>query len=89
MWEPLFYNEKNTDTDQLRSMQCCVLCGAYIGDLPGYYYIEEDYCPNCRKANNEESWSQELKRLLEADNYDKNYIDDLLEQCENMEMVQY
>lgn len=49
-WEPAFYAEidpHQEDADYLRDQECCAVCGAYIGDLPGYYYIESDVCPNC------------------------------------------
>jgi hypothetical protein len=53
-WYPRYYaniDDNKEDSDYLRRQCCCVSCGAYIGNLPGYYYLEEDYCPNCRKES--------------------------------------
>lgn len=53
-WKARYYaniDDSEEDSDYLREQCCCVSCGAYIGDLPGYYYLEEDYCPNCRKES--------------------------------------
>jgi predicted amidophosphoribosyltransferase len=70
-WEPSWYADIDysaEDTDYLREQDCCSGCGAFIGDLPGYYYTESDFCPNCA-CDRGETWSEELERLTAVCNY--------------------
>ena len=81
-WEPRFFadiNENEEDSDYLRIQQCCTSCGAYMGDLPGYYWIEDsDDCPICRAYNNEEKWSEEVRRIMKREKLPKYEINDTL-----------
>lgn len=90
-WKPDFYidmDDGQKDSDYLRRQCCCVSCGAYIGDLPGYYYLEEDYCPNCRKGNGEliPAVSDELKRIAEEQYLSEcgEPVDEWLEECKEL-----
>lgn len=80
-WEPIFFadlDEKELDGDYLREQQCCTGCGAYIGDLPGHYYLEDsDICPKCREANGEEKWSDEVIRIVTRQKMPKEDINEL------------
>lgn len=80
-WEPRFFaeiDEKQEDGDYLRLQQCCTGCGAFTGDLPGYYYIEDsDACPKCREQSGEEKWSEEVIRIVTRQKMDKSDIDEL------------
>ena len=81
-WEPEFYadiDESEEDSDYLREQECCTSCGAYTGDLPGYYWIEDsDDCPICRASNNEEKWSDEVRRIMKREKLDKDEIKNTL-----------
>lgn len=90
-WKPRFYanmDDSEEDSDYLREQCCCVSCGAYIGDLPGYYYLEEDYCPNCRKASGVliDSVSDELKRIIKDQQLSEHEepINEWLEECKEL-----
>jgi len=77
-WHPKFFvdiDENAEDGDYLRKQDCCTSCGAYIGDLPGYYWIEDsDACPICRASNNEEKWSDEVHRIMVREKLDEDEI---------------
>ena len=81
-WEPKFFadiDESEEDSDYLREQQCCPSCGGYTGDLPGYYWIEDsDDCPICRASNNEEKWSEEVRRIMKREKLDKDEIKNTL-----------
>lgn len=81
-WEPKFFadiDENAEDGDYLREQQCCTSCGAYTGDLPGYYWIEDsDDCPICRASNQEEKWSEEVRRVMLREKLDEDEINDTL-----------
>lgn len=84
-WEPPFYaeiDENEEDSDYLRKQGCCSVCGAYIADLPGYYWIESGYCPNCT-GDRTEKWSEELKRVTEYYDLGDETADEIRE-CEEM-----
>lgn len=82
LWEPKFFadiDENAEDGDYLREQQCCTSCGAYTGDLPGYYWIEDsDDCPICRASNQEEKWSEEVRRVMLREKLDEDEINDTL-----------
>lgn len=82
-WKPQFFadiDEDAEDSDYLQEQQCCTSCGAYTGDLPGYYWIEDsDDCPICRSDNNEEKWSDEVKRLIERNQLTDEEIKQIIE----------
>jgi len=81
-WEPKFFadiDESEEDSDYLRKQQCCTSCGGYTGDLPGYYWIEDsDDCPICRASNNEEKWSDEVKRIMVENELPEDEISETL-----------
>ena len=81
-WSPKFFadiDENAEDGDYLREQQCCTSCGAYTGDLPGYYWIEDsDDCPICRASNNEEKWSEEVRSVMLREKLDEDEINDTL-----------
>ena len=81
-WRPKFFadiDESEEDSDYLRKQQCCTSCGGYTGDLPGYYWIEDsDDCPICRASNNEEKWSEEVRRIMKREKLDKDEIKNTL-----------
>ena len=62
---------------------CCSVCGAYIADLPGYYWIESDDCPNCA-CDRTEKWSEELKRVKEYYDIPAENIDEEIKAAEEM-----
>lgn len=87
-WTPTFFvdiDDNAQDSDYLRVQQCCTACGAYIGDLDGYFYIEDnDVCPNCRTANKEESWSDEVTRSSKRHGLPEkivNEMDEYMDEC--------
>lgn len=85
-WEPPFYaeiDENAEDSDYLRKQGCCSVCGAYIADLPGYYWIESDDCPNCA-CDRTEKWSEELKRVKEYYDIPAENIDEEIKAAEEM-----
>ena len=85
-WEPSWYadiDENAEDSDYLREQGCCSVCGAYIADLPGYYWIESDYCPNC-DCDRTEKWSEELKRVKEYYDIPAENIDEEIKEAEEM-----
>ena len=81
-WEPQFFadiDENEEDGDYLREQLCCTSCGAYTGDLPGYYWIEDsDDCPICRNSSGEEKWSDEVVRIMIKEKIDEDEIKDVL-----------
>lgn len=86
-WEPDWYaeiDEDAEDSDYLRKQDCCAVCGAHIGYLPGYYYIESDVCPNCVADREGETWSEELIRLTDKYGLDKEEIDKIINKCKEM-----
>ena len=82
-WEPDFYEDVDgMSSDDLAKLGCCTICGVYIENLPGYYYIESGLCPNCRLHNpiDNESWSEEAMRVLKEGEFDEETIDNYKEQ---------
>lgn len=79
-WEPEFYadiDDNAEDGDYLREQQCCTSCGAHIGYLSGYYWIEDsDSCPKCRADAKEEKWSDEVKRIMERNELPEDEINE-------------
>lgn len=88
-WEPDWYaeiDENEEDSDYLRSQDCCSVCGAHIGYLPGYYYIESSYCPNCIDDRGNETWSEELIRLTEEYDLDREEMSEIINRCKEIEI---
>lgn len=87
-WEPDFFAEiddSENDADYLREQQCCSCCGAYIGNLPGYFYIESDICPNCAQDRGE-SWSEELERMRDTYNLGEEEIGEYIKKAKEMKI---
>ena len=85
-WEPSWYADIDysaEDTDYLREQGYCSVCGAYMADLPGYYWTESDYCPNCT-CDRTEKWSEELKRVKEYYDIPAENIDEEIKAAEEM-----
>ncbi len=89
-WEPDWYADIDpnaTDSDYIRKQECCTSCGGYIGELPGYYFIEDEICPKCRSESPgyyKELWSVEVRRLMTEYEQDKEYIDSLFNRCKKL-----
>lgn len=82
-WTPEFYADIDPNEesgDYLRKQQCCTSCGAFTGYLPGYYWIEDsDSCPICRAENDEEKWSDEVKRIIYRNQLPEEQINQIIE----------